>query len=117
MKTLIIAALAILSLTAKANTGNEEPKVAVKMEVKQLNPTKVQLITNLVVKANESYEIQKSNDGKTFTTIAMILGTEETATMPALRVTDIVKKDTVANYRILKTEANGTTVVCATNSL
>jgi hypothetical protein len=114
MKTLFVALLTLATFTAKANNGNGEEPVAVKMEVKKVSTSKVQVVTNIVAKANETFEIQKSYDNKIFTTVALVLGTDETANMPALRISDVIKADATAYYRVVKTNGSNSVVLTST---
>jgi hypothetical protein len=116
MKTIFLAFFALVTLTVHANNGGgEELNSTVKMEIKQINATKLQIVTNLVAQANESYEIQRSYDGKKFSTVAIILGTDETASMPALRMSDVVKAEANAYYRIVKIEGGKQIIMSTAN--
>lgn len=99
MKKLILILVTLVSVATAS--ANENPKT---MEATVVNAQTIKITSNIEVKANETYEIQKSYDNKSFSTIAVLMGTEDVVNMPAFSMNDKVSKTTKVYYRIVKVE-------------
>ncbi len=114
MKTLqiiIIAVLTLVTLTTKANNTNP-------IETSIVNTKTVQIKTNFVAAVNETYEIQRSYNNKNFKTVAVVFGSDDAASLPAMKLND--KVDTKVNtiyYRVIKLGNNGSSVVVGTSTV
>ncbi len=105
MKKLILST--ILSLLMANMFATEAP-----MLTATKNNNVVTISTHFEVKANETYEIQKSTDSKIFTTIAVVMGTEDAENMPAFSMKD--KANATAKqvqYRVVKVNTDNSITV------
>jgi hypothetical protein len=115
MKTLQIILIAVLTLSSVIAKANDDKKT---FEASVVNTKTIQIKTNFVAQVNETYEIQKSYNNKSFTTIATILGSEDAANMPALKINDKITTTSAAvYYRIVMVSTTGNNVVVGTSTV
>jgi hypothetical protein len=97
--------LSIIVLAFIINTANatETPN---QIEVTKIDATTNMIRTTFKIKANETYHIQKSIDGKTFKTIALVIGSEDVDQMPPFSIKDKTTKGKNVTYKIVKIENN-----------
>ncbi len=99
-KLILIIAVLFSTLVTKAN---EEPKL---LTAQKIDAKTIQLTAVLNTQVGDTYEIQKSYDNKTFSTIAVVMNSEDEVNLPSISLKDKVGKNKRVYYRVVSVKNN-----------
>jgi hypothetical protein len=105
---LLITVLSLLTISA---TANIEPTPATStLQVTIVSKNKVQIQANITNNAEQYFELEKSYDNKTFTTICVLMPFESNDATKLITIKDnVTKKNKKIYYRLKKVQDNNLT--------
>jgi hypothetical protein len=107
-KFLTILALVVVSFNAKAYVGIKPvfSMNSLELTVKANNAVLINL--SILANSNETFEIQKSYNNKTFTTVAVLFTEENMPPLQSVKITDKINNEnnTTVYYRVVKMNKN-----------
>ncbi len=117
-KFFTVIALIVITLSSKAFVGVKPVFNVNSLQITMKANNTLQINVTLVTKSNETLEIQKSYNNKTFTAVAILFTEDNNATIQSVKITDKIKteKNVTVYYRVVKVN-NETAVKIMSNSI